>query len=155
MENQNLQRPLPLRINSFNGATLIQRGELLGRVSDAEWAELASMGPRLFSVENRACLLLSHPYRHWLQWGHAYSAWRTNRADYSRKIPSLASMGPRLFSVENISVCGTGTDHDPSFNGATLIQRGELNNEHRDGGEFQSFNGATLIQRGERTTSQR
>ena len=84
----------------------------------------ASMGPRLFSVENsgvyvywdsvtycfngatliqrgeQCCQSLTWEAAFWLQWGHAYSAWRTKW---------LKKLG----------------DHGTGFNGATLIQRGE------------------------------
>ena len=61
----------------FNGATLIQRGERwLARLVSLS-PRTASMGPRLFSVENvRVGQHVRVPLIE-LQWGHAYSAWRT------------------------------------------------------------------------------
>ena len=109
---------------SFNGATLIQRGIQVDIREIETEANVASMGPRLFSVEYLAALRTGGESKTGLQWGHAYSAWNTPSA--------------RKCDISNYV----------SFNGATLIQRGIHLQLPSDPVPSPRFNGATLIQRG-------
>ena len=84
--------------DSFNGATLIQRGILAVKRCKPVCVGDASMGPRLFSVE--------------------YGRYAVRTVCVSK-----ASMGPRLFSVE-YQVAMSHLTALNRFNGATLIQRG-------------------------------
>ena len=153
VEDHNANDPAYQSWQCFNGATLIQRGGRSFAASLDAVVLLASMGPRLFSVEDVG--------RH-----------------QSRSRRRNASMGPRLFSVEDNCKPEFRTDQH-LLNGATLIQRGGLSSQSAESMttvrasmgprlfsvEDESivsvkivaeigFNGATLIQRGGPPASQ-
>ncbi len=70
--SQSPPSPAPYR---FNGAMLIQHGRPQLRVlHPVAW--IASMGPCLFSMEDNNYHFRNN-FSKWLQWGHAYSAWKT------------------------------------------------------------------------------
>ena len=136
----------------FNGATLIQRGERSRRTA-LERFDTRFNGATLIQRGERQFDRKPHSKSMPLQWGHAYSAWRTadKIKDVHRAV--IASMGPRLFSVENGIIAIAYAFPQVRFNGATLIQRGERQLLMHVGTDYWGFNGATLIQRGEPESS--
>ena len=116
---------VPMPMECYNGATLIQRG-IPTMIGNPEKPSIASMGPRLFSVEYRSSDGTPSAWARQASMGPRLFSVEYSMRSGLGSISVGASMGPRLFSVEYGLGSPVAKYPERGFNGATLIQRGIL-----------------------------